>query len=182
MERHGYIHDLLDVKVLILFVLARLETAVNAQTIYELCYQDDLLSYFDVCQALPEMVRTGHLEETGEERYLITDKGREGEKHTHDSLAFTVRQRAQLAIDRYHHKLRREHLLRTDIRKEENGFVVEMALDDPQGCIMKLELAAPTLRQARKLETSYRKNAETVYQSVLIGLLEETDEEEEEIF
>ncbi len=182
MERHGYIHDLVDVKVLVLFVLARVEAAVDSQTIYELCYQDDLLSYFDICQVLPEMVKTGHLEKTGEESYLITDKGREGEKHTHDSIAFSVRQRAQMAVDRYHHKLRREHLLSTEIRKEENGYMVEMVLNDPQGCIMKMELAAPTLRQARKLETSYRKNAETVYRSVMIGLLEENDEETEEKF
>ena len=37
MERRGYMHDILDVKVLILYVLARVETPVTPQTIYELC-------------------------------------------------------------------------------------------------------------------------------------------------
>ena len=182
MERHGYIHDIVDVKVLILFVLARTEVPVSAQTIYELCYQDDLLSYFDVQQAIPEMVRTGHLEETAEDRYLITEKGREAEALTQDSIAFTVRQRAQLAVERYHHKIRRERLLRTEIRKLEDGsFMVLMGMDDPHGPVMNLELAAPTLRQARKLETAYRKNAEIVYQSVMIGLLEDEAEVNGEI-
>lgn len=180
MERHGYIHDIVDVKVLILYVLSGAEEPVSAQTIYEFCYQDDLLSYFDVQQAIPEMVRTGHLEETAEDRYVITEKGREAARLTQDSLAFTVRQRARLAVERYHHNLRRERLLRTDIRKDENGgFVVTMAMDDPRGCIMNLELTAPTLRQARRLEAAYRKNAEIVYRSVMIGLLEEEGEEEE---
>lgn len=174
MERHGYIHDMMDVKVLILFVLAGTEEPVGAQTIYEFCYQDDLLSYFDVQQAIPEMVRTGHLEETAQDRYIITEKGREAAKLTQDTLAFTVRQRAQLAVDRYHHNLRRERMLRTEIRQEENGeYIVVMAMDDPRGCIMQLELTAPTLQQARRLESAYRKNAEIVYRSVMIGLLEE---------
>ena len=53
--------------------------------------------------------------------------------------------------------------------------MVVMGLDDPQGCIMNLELLAPTLQHARKLEAAFRKNAEAVYQSVMIGLLEEAE-------
>ena len=178
MERHGYIHNITDVKILILFVLTRAEIPVSSQTIYELCYQDELLSYFDVQQAIPEMVRTGHLEETAADRYVITEKGREAETLMQESLAFTVRQRAQLAVERYHYKIRRERLLRTEIRKGEDGdFVVVMGMDDPRGRIMNLELTAPTLRQARRLEAAYRKNAEIVYQAVMIGLLEDEAEE-----
>ena len=56
MQRLGFIHDMMDVKVLILFVMSRVGYPVNVQQIYELCFQDDCLSYFDVCTALPEMV------------------------------------------------------------------------------------------------------------------------------
>ena len=76
MQRLGFIHDMLDVKVLILFVMARVNYPVTIQQIYELCYQDDCLSYFDVCTAIPEMVRSGHLREVEGERYEITEKGR----------------------------------------------------------------------------------------------------------
>ena len=61
MQRLGFIHDMLDVKVLILFVTARSGYPMTCQEIYELCYQDDCLSYFDVCTAIPEMVKSGHL-------------------------------------------------------------------------------------------------------------------------
>ena len=57
MKRPGFIHDMLDVKVLILFVMARVSYPVTNGEIYELCYQDDCLSYFDVCTAVPEMVK-----------------------------------------------------------------------------------------------------------------------------
>jgi len=181
MERHGYIRDIIDVKVLILYVLAQLKTPVDGQKIYELCYQDDLLSYFDVQQALPEMVRSGHLSMESEESYVITEMGREAEELTHDSLPFTVRERARLAAERYEYHLQRNRLMRTEIKKQENGeYTVVMGLDDPQGSIMKMELMAPTLRKERRLETAYRKNAEAVYQAVMIGLLEEAEEPDTE--
>ena len=77
MQRLGFIHDMLDVKVLILFVMSRVGYPVSTQEIYELCYQDECLSYFDVCTAIPEMVSSGHLEEVEQEKYQITAKGRE---------------------------------------------------------------------------------------------------------
>ena len=63
MQRLGFIQDMLDVKVLILFVMARVSYPVTMGEIYELCYQDDCLCYFVVCTAMPEMVRSGHLRE-----------------------------------------------------------------------------------------------------------------------
>ena len=94
MQRLGFIHDMMDVKVLILFVMARVGYPVNVQQIYELCFQDDCLSYFDVCTALPEMVESGHLKKAEDECYVITDKGRETAKLVEDSIAFSVRQKA----------------------------------------------------------------------------------------
>jgi predicted transcriptional regulator of viral defense system len=101
MQRLGFIHDMMDVKVLILFVTARSNYPMTTQEIYELCYQDDCLSYFDVCTAIPQMVESGHLEDLKDGRYLITEKGREDGKITEDSIAFTVRQRAEVAVEKF---------------------------------------------------------------------------------
>ena len=117
MQRHGFIHDILDVKILILYVMALVEKPVTAQTIYELCYQDECLSYFDVQQAVPQMVESGHLEKREDGLYVITDKGRETEEITQDSIAFPVKQRAKTAVENLNRKTQREQFLRTEIRK-----------------------------------------------------------------
>ena len=177
MERLGYIHDLFDVKVLILYVMSLVEKPVSAQTVYELCYQDDCLSYFDVQQAIPQMVVSGHLEEVSDGLYQITEKGREAQKLTEDGVAHSVKQRARVAADRLNQNRKRRQFLRTKIEKSENGdFMVHMGLDDPHGTLMKLELMAPTMQQARRLESAFQKNADLVYQAVMIGLLEELEE------
>ena len=176
MKRLGFIHDMMDVKVLILFVTARANYPMSSQEIYELCYQDECLSYFDVCTAIPEMVTSGHLKELEGEKYEITDKGREAGTLTEDSIAFTVKQRAENAVSRFNRQLRRSSFVKTQIVPRDDGeFSVIMALDDEMGNLMTLELAAPNQRQAVRLSKLFEKKAESVYTLMMTELLEGED-------
>jgi hypothetical protein len=105
MQRYGFIHDMMDVKVLILFVADRASFPMTIQELYELCYQDECLSYFDVCTAVPELIASGHLRQVDDEHYEITEKGREDGAITADSIAFTVKQRAENAVARFNRQL-----------------------------------------------------------------------------
>ncbi len=177
MQRLGFIHDMLDVKVLILFVMARVNYPVDTQQIYELCYQDDCLSYFDVCTALPEMVTSGHLKQVENESYEITKKGREDGATTENSIAYTVRQRAENAVARFNRQIRRSSFVKTQILPRENGdFSVIMSLDDEVGNLMTLELLAPNQRQAIRLSKLFEKKAEAVYNLTMAELLDDEDE------
>ena len=176
MQRLGFIHDMMDVKVLILFVAARASYPMTNQEIYELCYQDECLSYCDVCAAIPEMVTSGHLRQVEGERYEITEKGKNDGALTEDSIAFTVRQRAENAVARFNRQLRRSSYVKTQIVPRENGdHSVIMILDDEMGNLMTLELAAPDQRQAVRLGRLFEKKAETVYSLIMTELLDEED-------
>ena len=177
MQRLGFIHDMLDVKVLILFVMARVGYSVNTQQIYELCYQDDCLSYFDVFTAVPEMVASGHLKQLEDDTYTITEKGKADGSLTEDSIAFTVKQRAENAVSRFNRQIRRSSFVKTQIIPRETGdFSVIMSLDDEMGNLMTLELMAPDQRQAVRLGKLFEKKAEAVYNLTMAELLDEEDD------
>ena len=176
MERHGFIHDMMDVKVLILFVASRASYPLTTQEIYELCYQDDCLSYFDVCTAVPEMVESGHMEKVEDDRYQITEKGRQDGAVTEDSVAFTVRQRAENAVEKFNRQLRRSSFVKTQIIPRENGECsVVMSLDDEMSNLMTLELVAPNQRQAVRLSKLFEKKAELIYNLTMTELLQEDE-------
>lgn len=180
MRRLGFIHDMLDVKVLILFVMARVSYPVTSQEIYELCYQDDCLSYFDVCTAIPEMVRSGHLQELEGEKYEITPKGKADGSLTEDSIAYTVKCKAENAVAKYNRQIRRSSFVKTQIIPREGGdYSVIMALDDEAGNLMTLELMAPNQRQAVRLSKLFEKKAEAVYNLTMAELLDDEDEIDE---
>ena len=177
MQRLGFIHDMMDVKVLILFVMARVNYPVNMQQIYELCYQDDCLSYFDVCTAIPEMVKSGHLKQVENDCYEITDKGKADGSLTEDSIAYTVKCRADNAVNRFNRQIRRSSFVKTQIIPRDNGdYSVVMALDDEMGNLMTLELLAPNQRQAVRLGKLFEKKAEAVYNLTMAELLDDEDE------
>ncbi|MBO5317550.1 MAG: DUF4364 family protein [Oscillospiraceae bacterium] len=177
MKRLGFIHDMMDVKVLILYVAARSNYPMTVQEIYELCYQDECLSYFDVCTAVPEMVTSGHLKQLEEDRYEITEKGRQDGEITADSIAYTVKKRAENAVARFNRQVRRSSFVKTRIIPRDNGeSSVIMSLDDEMGNLMTLELMAPDQRQAVRLSRLFEKKAELIYNLTMSELLDGEDE------
>ena len=177
MQRLGFIHDMMDVKILILYVTARSDYPLTTQEIYELCYQDDCLSYFDVCTAIPEMVVSGHLKETTDGKIEITEKGRQDGELTADSIAFTVKQRAESAVARSNRQIRRSSFVKTRVVERDDGeYSVIMALDDEKGNLMTLELLAPDSTQAVRLSRLYEKKAEELYSLTMMALLDGEEE------
>ena len=177
MQRLGFIHDMLDVKILILFVMSRVSYPVTSGEIYELCYQDECLSYFDVCTAIPEMVKSGHLKVVEDDKYVITEKGKADGSLTEDSIAFTVKQRAENAVSKYNRQIRRSSFVKTQVIPRDSGdYSVIMSLDDEMGNLMTLELMAPDQRQAVRLGKLFEKKAEMVYNLTMTELLDEEDD------
>jgi len=173
MQRLGFIHDMLDVKVLILYVAARSHYPMTMQEIYELCYQDDCLSYFDVCTAIPEMVKSGHLRELENDTFEITERGREDGALTADSIAFTVKQKAENAVVKFNRQIKRSSFVKTQVVPRDNGeYAVIMKLDDVDGNLMTLELMAPDQRQAVRLSRMFEKKAEILYNMTIAELLD----------
>ena len=173
MQSLGFIHDMMDVTVLFLYVTARSNYPLTTQEVYELCFQDDCLSYFDVCTALPQMVQSGHLSMTEDEKYVITDKGREHGELTQDSIAYTVKQKAENAVARFNRQIRRSSFIKTQVTHREDGECsVLLSLDDGTSNLMTLELVAPNERQAVRLGKMFNLKAEEIYNLVMAALLD----------
>ena len=176
MKKLGFIHDMMDVKVLILYTTARTSYPLTVQELYELCYQDDCLSYFDVCTAVPELVQSGHLQALPEERYEITQKGRQHGELTADSIPFTVKQRVENAVEKFNRQLRRKSFVTTEISESEVGEIsVTMTLRDEVGHLMTMSLMAPDSRQAQRLSKLLENKAEDIYNLTMMELLDEEE-------
>lgn len=177
MEK-GFIQDMLDVKVLILYIMNRVMYPINLQKIYELAFQDDRLNYFDLAQAVPQMVESGHLEEVENSCFIITEKGKEACAVTEDSIAYPVMMRAQFAVEQFNRQVRRSDYVKTAVTPRESGdYAVTLSLNDEFSDLIRMELTAPTQKHAFRLAKAFSANAETIYRVIMDSLLTEITED-----
>ena len=176
MSRPGFIHDKLDIKFLILYLMARVAAPVDFTTLAELSFCDNGVTYFDFAEALSELVNTGHLT-LSDDRYAITDKGRRNGSVCEDNLPFSVRQRCDRGLSRINAVLRRDAQVRTELLPRTDGSVtLRMILDDEKGNLMTLDVLTVSEEQGARLAERFRAQPEKLYLNILQVLLEEEEE------
>ena len=94
MDRLGFIHEELDIKILILFILRRLPGVVDPTELSDLCRScDDGFGYFDYTECLAELIENGLIAEN-EEGFSITEKGAKNVDLVETSIPYSVRTKA----------------------------------------------------------------------------------------
>ena len=179
MSRTGFIHDKLDIKFLVLYLMARVASPVDFPTLADLTFCDDGVEYFDFAESVAELVETGHLTlEDG--KYSITDKGRRNGKICESSLAFSVRRKCDQNLARVNGVLRRDAQVRTELLpREDGGVTLRLILDDDKGNIMTLDMLTVSTDQADHLAEKFRAEPEKLYHGILQVLLEEEPKDTE---
>lgn len=172
MERFGFIHEKLDIKILILFILRRLPGVVDPETLGELCQCDGGIGYFDYSDCLSELVETGHIEEH-EEGYSITEKGARNADAVESSLPYSVRSKALKLIAPVEDRMRRAAMITARHDMEEGGCMVTLAMSDGKGEIIHLRFLCAGEEQAKQIEKNFRRDAEGYYQKIADLLSEE---------
>lgn len=167
MERFGFIHEKLDIKILILYILRRLPAEVDAETLAQLTLFDDGISYFDYSDCLAELSKTEHLEQ-GETGIRITEKGERNGSTIENSLPYSVRKKADSLIAPVAAKLRRNSMIGTSHKIDEQGGVkVALSLEDGMGEIINMSLLVPDEELAIKIEKNFRGKAEKIYNAIV---------------
>ena len=165
MERFGFIHEKLDIKILILFILRRLSGEVDPHTLGDLCQCDDGIGYFDYSDCLAELVESGHITETST-GYTITEKGARNADAVESSLPYSVRSKALKLIAPVEEQLRRAAMITAKHTVRDDGCFVTLAMSDGKGNIIDLTLLCANEEQAGKIEKNFRKDAENYYHKI----------------
>ena len=177
-QKRGFVHDMLDVKVLILYALSLFSEPVTFPTLLEVCLQDDGVNYFELQDAVTQLESSGHLTETDQGAILLTDQGRAHGQLTQDSLAAPLRQRVTAAVSAWKAGQKRQSQVQTEIlQAEDETYQVQLTLRSPAGSLMELQLPASSLKQARQLSEQMNRNAEALYAQTLALLLQDEAED-----
>ena len=166
----GFIRDKLEIKFLILYIMARVGEGVPLAELQELTMCDDGIDYFAFAECLNDLVETEHLN-FSEDRYCITPKGLRNSEICESSLPYSVRIRADKNLTEYRKVLVRRQQVYSGVTERENGtYTVTLRLRDEIDSVMELELMVATEEMAADLAQRFSKNPEQVYAAMLGAL------------
>lgn len=167
MDRFGFIHEELDIKILILFVLRRLPGVVDKSVLGDLCRScDDGFDYFEYSDCLADLIDNGLIDET-DEGYSITEKGARNVDIVETDIPYSVRSRAEKNLRPERDRLRREAMIRTTHENRKDGCFVTLAMSDGEGDVINMCLLCGSEEQAKTMERNFRKKAEAYYQQFI---------------
>ncbi len=170
----GFIHDKLDIKFLVLYILARAAGPLALTDLLEMTSFDPGVNYFDLCEAMSDLVRTEHVTLNDKGLYAITDKGRENGAVCESSLACSVRYHADRALSKVNSSLRRDAQVRASLIPRAGGsYTLKLVLEDEYDAVMTLELIVSEREEAKKMARRFKEDAETLFHRVVGFLLEE---------
>ena len=169
-DRLGFIHEKLDIKLLILFVLSRLPKPVSFETLTDLVMVDDGFDYFEYTQCLDELVSSGNIEKEGS-GYKITRMGSVNEDTVESGIPYSVRLKAENKARPLIEKMKRDALIGTSHERARNGgYNVRLSLSDGLGEVISMSVLVADETQAGKIEDNFRENAEKLYQQIVVLL------------
>ena len=167
MDHWGFIHEELDIKILILFVLRRLPGVVDPNELSDLCRScDEGFDYFEYSDCLADLIDNGLIAEN-EDGFSISEKGAKNVEIVENDIPYSVRSRAEKLLKPLRDRLRREAMIKTSHVNEKNGCFVQLSMSDGEGDVINLRLLCGGEEQAKIMEKNFRKNAEAFYQQFI---------------
>ena len=164
--KYGFIHDKMDLKLLILYVLRQLPAEIDGEALGELVLIDGGIGYFDYKECLAELVKTAQVEDSGS-GYRVTAKGARNCEVLENSLPYSVRAKARRSLAPVVAEMRRREMILANHESGPQGVTVYLAMNDGVGNIFDLKILAADETQARHMERNFIRDAERYYQQFI---------------
>lgn len=176
MGRLGFIKGSLDVKLLVLYIMSRVAEPIVFDALIDLALCDEGIDYFQLSQAVSELVESEHLIRLDDGKLIITEKGRSNGRIMEDNLPTVIRGRCNRNLAKLNASLRFEAQMSAQVVTDElNRCHIQLGLVDGTGSLLQMSLAVPDEDQGNKMVHRFREEPEAFYQMVLSYLLEEKE-------
>ena len=116
----GFIHDKLDIKLLVLYIMDHVSAPIDFDTLTDLAMCDSGVDYFQFAEAVSELTGSGHLEQQ-EDVYAVTDRGRRAGAAGESSLSPVIRQRCDRRLAPLNQALKRKAQVRAQVEEQPLG-------------------------------------------------------------
>jgi len=169
----GGLKNRADIKLLVCYIINNVDRPITKTQINEVMLQQSLANYFEVNQAISELLEDGNIvsELVGEDEILqTTEKGRSASEILQKDIPLTVREKAINTATRILLRARRESENKIEIQKLDVGYNVTFTILEKEDELMKLTLYVADSEQAAQIKERFLEDPVALY-SVIISTL-----------
>ncbi len=162
-----------DIKLLICYLLENLEKPLSKNQINELMQGQGLANYFEVSQAIDELISAGTVvvEQDEEQKMLfLTQTVHEAARILESDLPKTVREKAINAAVKMQMKARRLRENKIEVKKLENGYHVTFTIADKDDVLMSLTVYVADITQVEIIKQGFLNDPVGLYSAIIASL------------
>lgn len=164
-----------DIKMLICYMLDVVGSPVSKRMIGDVMQEEELANYFEVMNAISELIEIGNLEETveGDEEILtLTERGRSAVEVLAMDIPKTVRETAVKSLVHFMTLERNARENEVQITpRDDGGYDVAFTLKDHDFPMMELKIYVADRDQAETLKHNFVEDPVRIYSSILAALM-----------
>lgn len=163
-----------DIKMLICYMLDVVGTPVSKAMIGDVMQDQEIANYFEVMNAISELVEMGNLTETNEgteEMLALTEQGKSAVELLAMDIPKTVRETAVKSLVHFQTLERNARENEVKITPRDDGFDVSFTLKDHDFPMMELKIYVADRDQAELLKNNFVEDPVRIYSSLLAALM-----------
>lgn len=160
-----------EVKILICYILSKIEGPMSFSQLHEALSEQELVNYFELVSAMDALENTGHIESSpdgaGAQSYSVTELGRNAAGVIKGLLPASVRDRALRSASRLLRRKKREKEVVARITASGAGFEVKLGLPGGGSELLGLSVFCPTREEAELVRKRFLNDPTYIYKGVL---------------
>ena len=167
----GGLYNYEEIKILVCYLLSIAENKLTAEDISDIIRKDGLANYFDITQAIFDLQSAGNILIDENHTYALSENGKLIVRELFADVPFTVRQKAQSALDK--HLLLKRTLKDNHVEIKQTGgkHTVTISMLENGEELMGISVSVPDLATANLVKENFFDRATDVYVNNLKLLL-----------
>ncbi len=176
MPELGGLHEIPDVKALILYLLKEANCVLKEGQLTDVMMADGLVEYFDYTQAVEQLLMKGmidiaSLDETGS--YRITKQGLAVVEEYEQRLPHNVKCKTLDALKAMLRQKQEDDQIYAEIQPSDSGFSVTCTIREGGETMLSYQVLVPDRKDAYYVAERFRENPSGYYQKIMEMILDE---------
>ena len=163
-----------EIKLLISYLLKKLDTSVSREKISDFLIEDSIANYFEINQSLSEMIEDGvllcKLDDEGEETVALMGKTYFRIEEVENLIPRSIRQKALAAATKILNREKVEKDSNITVENVRDGFLVNFELAEEGDTLFRLSVFVADSAQVELVKRNFCDKAAKIYSSVISEL------------